>query len=1008
MKGQKSDAVDAARRLLANRHRHGTEGNVQSDVEALLRAIAVGTINSHYQIGRAQADIYLPNRRAFVEVKPHPKALDPEKLQSRDPPESPRQQLDRYVVAEIQDQLAMQPTLPGFSDDIPDIPWTGIVTDGEHWHVYRYPHESDATGELVCSQTFANEARELAEFLKNTLGSKMVGKEWIPENPGALFSDLKGELDDLYRQLPRKAAAPTSTKKKLWFDMVRTSGMVPDTEAGMERLFLAHSFLIVVVRLVSRTLTGPLGGDEWSSFLRDGFASWVLDFDLGRKWAKRVRDLVDAYDWRMRRGDVLRDLYQSYVDTGDRKVFGEFYTPDWLAALMVEHVLDDNWLDHATAAALAGDVKGVGVLDPACGSGTFLYHAALRILFWPSVKALRPVERANVVTALVNGMDIHPVAVEIARVNLERALPGEPTEGASAFRVFLGDSLQTATRGALMFGHTSGTILLTTPKGNQVHIPMTFAMSPSFAENMRRMVNAAVEQKPLPPGIANDRNRAELESCQAQLREVVAMEGDSVWTWYVINLAGPHLIAERKIDRIVANPPWVKLSDIQVDERKRAMENIGTSLGLQAGGKQAPHLDIASFFILRARELYAANPGRDPAAWLVKKSALRSGQWDLFRKIHAKTLAQSVDLQDLNPFHGGDATRCCLLMEHRHMRDTCAAKMRAVATTRRKPATHELLESAKGKIKFVETPDHLPKSPSEYFPVTSINEGATILPHVLALIAFKRRDAQAGWVRVETQQSGKKPWDKVPSQKGKVPEGWLRKVHMSRNLLPYMVTGKTTEAIVPVTHESKPHSDPGRHCPFWKELDEIYDVHRGRGMGTPKTLIERFDFAGKLSVQPLRPIRGRRMVLHPKSADIMRAARTHAGSGVVNETLYWLITESSAEARYLVAILNAACLRRAFAESRESGRDFHLHPWRKVPIPRYDAAKPQHRRLAELCRSAEKTAARQVAVELGKRPALGQPGLSKAVRKAVMDSKEGREIERIAAQLLPAQADPRT
>ena len=59
--------VDAAGDLLANKVRHRTEGNVQSDLEALLRAMMVGTIESKYQIGSDQADIYLPNGRAFIE-----------------------------------------------------------------------------------------------------------------------------------------------------------------------------------------------------------------------------------------------------------------------------------------------------------------------------------------------------------------------------------------------------------------------------------------------------------------------------------------------------------------------------------------------------------------------------------------------------------------------------------------------------------------------------------------------------------------------------------------------------------------------------------------------------------------------------------------------------------------------------------------------------------------------------------------------------------------------------
>ena len=701
------------------------------------------------------------------------------------------------MLAEIQNELGMQPSLPGLATDIPAGGWTGIVTDGSSWHVYRYPDEPDATGSLESSHQFVNEAEALAEFLADALGTDMVGKEWIPEKPGELFSDLKNELDALHRQLPRKAIAPTLTKQKLWLDMMRTSGMVPTGEAGRKRLFLAHSFLIVVVRLVSHTLAGVRQGDEWMSVLTDGFASWVLDFSRGQNWAERVRNLVDGYDWRRRRGDVLRELYHRYVAEQDRKVFGEFYTPDWLAALMVGEVLDDDWIESAVATALTGDVDGVGVLDPACGSGTFLYHAALRILSSQSVQDLRPVERANVVARLVNGMDIHPVAVEIARVNLERALPAEPTDGASAFRVFLGDALQTAARGSLVFGHTTDAMRLTTPQGRQACIPMSFVESPSFAENLRRMVNAATEGKPLPPGIAKEEDRDALEICQEELRKIIRAEGNSVWTWYAVNLAGPHLLAQRKIDRIVANPPWVRLSDIQVEERKRVMEQFGERLGLQAGGKLAPHLDIASFFILTTRALYAANPGCDPGSWLVKKSALRSGQWALFRGIHSATLAQSVDLEDLNPFHGGDATRCCLLMEHRATRGTSSPRLQARRTTNRNVATHESLNTARAKFEFVEAPEPLPQGASEYG-TANIKQGATIVPHVLALVAARKKARRNGWARVETHRSRHKPWSRVPSQKGLVPETWIREVHTSPDMLPYMAMRKPPEAIIRV------------------------------------------------------------------------------------------------------------------------------------------------------------------------------------------------------------------
>jgi type I restriction-modification system DNA methylase subunit len=49
------------------------------------------------------------------------------------------------------------------------------------------------------------------------------------------------------------------------------------------------------------------------------------------------------------------------VDPDTRHDLGEFYTPDWLAEIMLDHVLAEN--------------PDVRLLDPACGSGTFLYTA---------------------------------------------------------------------------------------------------------------------------------------------------------------------------------------------------------------------------------------------------------------------------------------------------------------------------------------------------------------------------------------------------------------------------------------------------------------------------------------------------------------------------------------------------------------------------------------------------------------------------------------------------------
>ena len=74
----------------------------------------------------------------------------------------------------------------------------------------------------------------------------------------------------------------------------------------------------------------------------------------------------------------------------------------------------------------------------------------------------------------------------------------------------------------------------------------------------------------------------------------------------------------------------------------------------------------------------------------------------------------------------------------------------------------------------------------------------------------------------------------------------------------------------------------------WLLLNDLYTAQGGAGKNTPPTLLKQLANRRKLTAQlPLRRGRRRNLVLCPKSGDIMRAARTHAGSAVADDTLYW-------------------------------------------------------------------------------------------------------------------------
>ena len=106
--------------------------------------------------------------------------------------------------------------------------------------------------------------------------------------------------------------------------------------------------------------------------------------------------------------DLLKKLYQQLFPKSVRHDLGEYYTPDWLA----EHVLNELGYE--------GD-PDKRLLDPACGSGTFLVMAINRIRQWYDENREKcrfdEGELCRKILANVIGFDLNPLAVMAARTN---------------------------------------------------------------------------------------------------------------------------------------------------------------------------------------------------------------------------------------------------------------------------------------------------------------------------------------------------------------------------------------------------------------------------------------------------------------------------------------------------------------------------------------------------------------------------------------------------------------
>jgi type I restriction-modification system DNA methylase subunit len=148
----------------------------------------------------------------------------------------------------------------------------------------------------------------------------------------------------------------------------------------------------------------------------------AIDADvLGGAYEQYLGQLAKASSMpraRLKVEDALRQA--EHADTRRfRKAHGVYYTPKWVVRLIVEGTLG-RALDERTPE----EIRNIRVLDPACGSGSFLVEA-FRVLahYWrrtepPVDAAAELAQRVAILHNNMFGVDLDPAAVEIAQLNL--------------------------------------------------------------------------------------------------------------------------------------------------------------------------------------------------------------------------------------------------------------------------------------------------------------------------------------------------------------------------------------------------------------------------------------------------------------------------------------------------------------------------------------------------------------------------------------------------------------
>ena len=950
----------------------------------------------------------------------------------------------------------------------------GILTDGVHYFLRRVGEEDLPLQKNETRSIFerAEQAPRLREYLHGIISAPAENISPTAENLERHFGNtsdaflagnlLLKEAYEAHRDNPTVAV-----KRRLWQDLLQVALGKDAATAGDESdwLFIRHTYITSLVAVImQQQLLGDVAhyASERPDALLKGHIlaeqsdlHGVIDADLftwptevgETTYLREIARAVEQFDWTQNAKEVAPTLYQNVITQEERKRLGEYYTPRWLAKEITETVVDAPLSQR--------------VLDPSCGSGTFIETAVERILNHSG--GLSRTDTLKKLQENVVGIDIHPVAVQLAKAtwvmaaaDTIRAARAEGTgTGTVSAPIYLGDSMQlrydTGTLSA------SQSIQLETGETLPSHKdPIIFSIPRELARrqaDIDRLISAmatAIDEGRDTEHVVDSYQmsnecRQSIKAVATAMEELHAADRNHVWAYYIRNMIRPAIIAEQKVDRIIGNPPWLTYNQSADIIRTELREMSEQRYQIWAGGRNSANQDIATLFYTRCAELYAEVG--TTIGMVMPHSALRAGQHLKWRSGRYKQkggrntpsiglnlrVHEPWDLDNVIPnFFPMPAS--VVFAKYEGMRQGSALAPATVQVWR--GDWQQGYDGISRKSEALHHDDGKFKSP--YAELS--RRGADISDRQLFFVETVPHTAMIPTedttnVKPRIGNQDKMNYEGQLNQlEGVVSNDNLFDVYLGECIAPYVALDPLKAALpvhrptmtMPLSHDDcegnkhdtcrleviELHSTMQRR---WNNAAEMFrEAHKNQAI---KDLCSNLNHLNKLTSQ-LEYLQGA-----ITNDETVRVAYTESGQptaaiirdnrAIVDRTLYQTVCQSEDEARYVLALINSNALAAATAPFMPKGlygpRHFEKHGW-KLPIPRYDASDPLHVRLNELGKAAEQECTAIIAnSDIPTKPA--GDAQSRAARKMLRhewqpNSEVAQDIEAAVAELLsdPAQA----
>lgn len=779
-------------------------------------------------------------------------------------------------------------------------------------------------------------------------------------------------------------------------------------------LFIKHTYLATVAKLLvylvvsgTRTVSkaevrAVMYGEAFATygianFIEEDFYTWVLEKEIRQEAIDVISSLLKelmVYDLEKVDEDFLKSLYEELVDPEVRHDLGEYYTPDWLAEYVVNDTVTNN--------------PECSLLDPSCGSGTFLF-AAIR----KKVGLLRSKSPSSIlehITGSVVGADVHPLAVIIARTNYLLALKPllqQRGKAAISIPIYLCDTIRLP-KVSMDVHSAQPEFKVAAVENKEFVLPVSVVKDPKILDLLVDRLGAAAREyervledypgraKSLRSGIEDgfhnsmksltgSKDIANLfDSNLGKMLDLVDIGADSIWSFILKNVYKPVALADRQFDVVVGNPPWISMRYIENKDYQNFLK--GEILRYQLLDSKQIHLftqmEIATLFYRRVAELYLKDQGT--IAFVMPRSVLTGAtQHERFRKMSkpSMTLTKILDLEDVAPLFNVPS---CVLIARKGGSTTYPVE--TVKFSGKLTARNSRLKPALDALELAHATYEPPASlgpRSTYY--NQLKAGAAIYPRPLVFVDFDVHPTlgiSLAVPRIKTaadaSDAAKEPW-KGSSISGNAEARFICATIVGGEILPFAYS-RIRPVVLPVEPTGSTLRLLGvkdlREKGFEATADWFSKVQSlWEKKSTAKSRQNFPQFISSMNYQGLlesQNPRKRYIILYAASGtnlascviDRENVPPFKLGSQALQPTVFvvdkkswYFATESVDEAHYLCALLNSPTLNELIKPLQTRGlfgeRDIHRRPF-LLPIPRFDNKNKTHLELSRISKQCHK------------------------------------------------------